>query len=47
MDEIPDYRQLSYIRQLLGDIIRIVFFAMLGDAGNWYEVESFGKSKEK
>lgn len=46
-DGIPDYRHPSYIRHLVGDIIMIVFFAMLGNANEWEEIEIFAKSKEK
>lgn len=46
-DTVPDYRHPSYIRHLLGDIIMIVFFAMLGNANEWGEIESFAKRKEK
>ena len=31
-DAVPDYRHPSYTRHLLGDIIMIVFFAVLGNA---------------
>lgn len=46
-DAVPDYRHPSYVHHLLGDIIMIVFFAVLGNANEWGEIESFGKSKEK
>lgn len=46
-DAIPDYRHPSYVRHLLGDIIMIVFFAVLGNANEWGEIESFAKRKEK
>lgn len=46
-DAVPDYRHPSYIRHLLGDIIMIVFFAVLGNADEWGEIESFAKKKEK
>lgn len=45
-DAVADYRHPSYVRHLLGDIIMIVFFAVLGNANEWGEIESFGKSKE-
>ncbi|MFQ9074373.1 MAG: transposase family protein [Lachnospiraceae bacterium] len=35
------------IRSTLGDIIMIVFFAVLGNADEWGEIESFAKRKEK
>ena len=46
-DSVPDYRHPSYTRHLLGDIIMIVFFAILGNANEWGEIESFAKKKEK
>lgn len=46
-DAVPDYRHPSYVWHLLGDIIMIVFFAVLGNANEWGEIESFAKSKEK
>lgn len=46
-DAIPDYRHPSYIRHLVGDIVMIVFFALLGNADEWSEIESFARRKEK
>ena len=46
-DAVPDYRHPSYTKHLLGDIIMIVFFAVLGNANEWGEIESFAKRKEK
>lgn len=46
-DAVPDYRYPSYTRYLLGDIIMIAFFAVLGNASEWGEIESFAKRKEK
>lgn len=46
-DAVQDYRHPSYIRHLLGDIIMIVFFAVLGNADEWADIEVFAKSKEK
>ncbi len=46
-DAVPDYRHPSYTRHLLGDIIMIAFFAVLGNANEWGEIESFAKKKEK
>ena len=34
-DAIPDYRHPSYIWHLAGDIVMIVFFALLGNANEW------------
>ncbi len=46
-DEVPDYRHPSYVQHPLGDIIMIVFFAVLGNADEWAEIEAFAKVKEK
>lgn len=46
-DAVPDYRHPSYTKHLLGDIIMIVFFAILGNANEWGEIESFARKKEK
>ena len=46
-DAIPDYRHPSYIWHLVGDIVMIVFFVLLGNADQWGEIESFAKQKEK
>ncbi|MCM1120939.1 MAG: ISAs1 family transposase [bacterium] len=46
-DAVPDYRHPSYVRHNLGDIIMIVFFAVLGNADEWSEIESFARVKEK
>ena len=45
-DAVQDYRHSSYIHHLLGDIIMIVFFAVLGNANEWGEIESFGKARK-
>lgn len=45
-DCVPDYRHPSYTKHLLGDVIMIVFFAVLGNANEWGEIESFAKKKE-
>lgn len=46
-DAVPDYRHPSYTRHLLGDIIMVTFFAILGNADEWGEIESFAKKKER
>ena len=46
-DMVSDYRHASYVKHLLGDIIMITFFAILGNADEWGEIESFAKKKEK
>lgn len=45
-DAFADYTHPSYTRHILGDIILIVFFAVLGNAYEWGEIESFAKRKE-
>lgn len=45
-DAVPDYRHPSYVKHLLGDIIMIAFFAVLGNANEWGEIESFARKKE-
>lgn len=45
-DAVQDYRHPSYVKHRLGDIIMIVFFAMLANANEWEEIESFAKKKE-
>ena len=42
---ISDPRDESYIKHKLGDIIIIVFFAVLAGANEWEEIEFFGKTK--
>ena len=46
-ERVPDYRHESYIRHPLCSIIMIVFFAVLANANEWSEIESFAKRKEK
>ena len=45
-DTVHDYRNQSYVRHKLSDIIMIVFFATLSNANEWAEIESFAKKKE-
>lgn len=45
-DAVHDYRHPSYVKHKLSDIIMIVFFAMLSNANEWAEIESFAKKKE-
>ena len=44
---VKDYRHQSYIRHPLVSIIMIVFFAVLANADEWAEIETFAKKKEK
>ena len=46
-ENVQDYRNPAYTRHLLSDIIMIAFFAVLGNANEWGEIETFGKSKER
>lgn len=43
---IHDVRHESYVRHLLVDIVMITVFAVLGNANEWSEIESFAKKKE-
>lgn len=44
---IPDKRHPSYIRHNMIDVIMIAFFAVLGDANEWSDMEIFAKKHEK
>ena len=44
---VKDYRHQSYVKHQLCDIIMITFFAILGNANEWEEIESFARKKEK
>lgn len=46
-ETIPDYRHQSYVRHPLASIVMIVFFAVLANADEWAEIETFAKKKEK
>ncbi len=45
-DTVIDYRKEAYVKHLLVDVIMITFFAILGNANEWGEIESFAKKKE-
>ena len=45
-EAVPDHRHPSYTKHLLSDIIMITFFALLANANEWGEIETFAKSKE-
>jgi len=47
VDGISDPRDTAYVRHKLSDIIIIVLFAVMANANDWEEIESFGKKKEK
>ncbi len=42
-DTVPDYLHPSYTKHLLGDIIMIVFFAILGNANEWGRLRALPK----
>lgn len=44
---VPEYRNESYVRHLLSDVIMITFFAVLSGSDEWNKIEIFAKSKEK
>ena len=44
---IKDYRNESYTRHLLCDVVMITFFAVLADADDWAKIEIFARQKEK
>ena len=46
-EAISDYRHPSYVRHPLARIVMIVFFAVLANADEWAEIETFAKKKEK
>jgi predicted transposase YbfD/YdcC len=47
LDTITDNRQEKKVRHKMRDVIALVFFAMLGNANEWVEIEIFGKEHEK
>ena len=47
LSTVTDNRQEKKIRHKMKDIISLVFFAMLGNADEWVEIEIFGKEHEK
>lgn len=47
LEKIPDFRDQSYIKHKLSDIILLTLFAVLSNANEWCEIEAFGIKKEK
>ena len=47
LETITDSRQEKKVRHKLSDIVALVFFAMLGNANEWTEIETFGKEHEE
>lgn len=43
---VPDYRNEAYVKHPLKSKIMIVFFAVLADADEWGEIESFARKKK-
>lgn len=43
---IQDYRHQSYVRHPLVSIVMIVFFAVLANADEWAEIETFAKRRK-
>jgi predicted transposase YbfD/YdcC len=46
LDTVTDKRQEKKVRHKIGDIIALVFFAMLANANEWTTIEIFGKEHE-
>jgi hypothetical protein len=44
---VADLRQEKKVLHKMGDIIALVFFAMLANANLWEEIEAFGKEHEE
>ena len=44
---ITDNRQEKKILHKMRDIIALVFFALLGNANEWLEIEAFGREHEE
>ena len=47
LDTVIEYRQEKKVRHKIGDIIALVFFAMLANANEWVAIEIFGKEHEQ
>ena len=46
VEKIPDFRDESYVRHKLSDIVMLTLFAVLSNANEWSEIEAFGIKKE-
>lgn len=46
-EEFKDTRHQSYVRHRIGDVVVIVFLALLSEADEWKEIELFAKKKEQ
>lgn len=47
VEKIPDFRDESYVKHKLSDIVVLTLFAVLSNANEWSEIEAFGIKKEK
>ena len=47
VEKIPDFRDQSYVKHKLSDIVLLTLFAVLSNANEWSEIEAFGIKKEK
>lgn len=47
VEKIPDFKDESYVRHKLSDIVMLTLFAVLSNANEWSEIEAFGIKKEK
>jgi predicted transposase YbfD/YdcC len=47
LDTVVDIRQERKVWHRMGDIIALVFFAMLSNANEWVEIEIFGREHEE
>lgn len=47
LDMVTDNRQAKKVKHKMGDIIALVFFAMLANADEWVEIETFGEEHEE
>lgn len=47
LDTVTDKRQEKKVRHKIGDIIALVFFALLANANEWVAIEIFGKEHEE
>ena len=47
LETVTDHRQEKKVRHKIGDIIALVFFAMLANANEWVAIEIFGKEHEE
>lgn len=47
VEKIPDFRDESYVKHKLSDVVMLTLFAVLSNANEWSEIEAFGIKKEK